>query len=142
MILRIVIVIMIRPSWGHCIFTIKMLIFSGESAGKVMRENGLNCPAHFFGPREFGLFWHANLHAGTLTRLSTRHLPAQNLEKTAVKNRRCVFTIKIGALHNYDNYCTGRSGGAEINDSRLLDTAAPILPSYTSAAVLLSIIGS
>ena len=36
-------------------------------------------------------------------------IPTQNLEKTTVKNRRCVFVIKIGALHNCDDYCNWKS---------------------------------
>ena len=72
---------------------------------KVLEKLCRKMDGNFFGPREVGLFGHANSHADTLTRLSPQHIPTQKLEKTAVKNRRCVFTIIIGALHNYDNYC-------------------------------------
>ena len=65
---------------------------------------GLLC--HSFGPGEFILLGVGKGYAGALTRLSTRHLLTQNQQKNAAENRRCIFTVKIGALHNYGNYCT------------------------------------
>ena len=44
--------------------------------------------------------------AGALTRPSTRHLQPKNFEKTALRKRGGIFTIKMGGGHNYDNYCT------------------------------------
>ena len=44
--------------------------------------------------------------AGALTRPSTRHLLPKNFEKTALRKRGGIFTIKMGGGHNYDNYCT------------------------------------
>lgn len=41
MVHTIVIVVLIRPGWGRCIFEIEMLTFSGESAGKVMQETAV-----------------------------------------------------------------------------------------------------
>ena len=41
MVHTIVIVVLIRPGWGRCIFEIKMQTFSRESAGKVMRETAV-----------------------------------------------------------------------------------------------------
>ena len=44
--------------------------------------------------------------AGALTRPSTRHLLPKNFEKTALRKRGGIFTIKMRGGHNYDNYCT------------------------------------
>ena len=49
-------------------------------------------------------------------RLSIKHILAQNKQKTAVKNRRCIFTVNIGPLHNYGNYCSPSCGKIEVSD--------------------------
>ena len=68
---------------------------------------GLLC--HSFGPGEFIFLGGGKGYAGALTRLSTRHLLTQNQQKNAAEKRRCIYTVKIGALHNYGNYCTTSS---------------------------------
>ena len=49
--------------------------------------------------------------AGALTRPSTRHLLPKNFEKTALRKRGGIFTIKMRGGHNYDNYCTRKEVG-------------------------------
>ena len=44
--------------------------------------------------------------AGALTRPSTRHLLPKNFEKTALRKRVGIFTVKMRAGHIYGNYCT------------------------------------
>ena len=44
------------PVKGRCIFTVKMLTFSGKPAGNVMGENELDCPAILLG-QESSIFW-------------------------------------------------------------------------------------
>ena len=50
--------------------------------------------------------------AGALTRPSTRHLLPKNFEKTALRKRGGIFTIKMRGGHNYDNYCTPQIVGS------------------------------
>ena len=44
--------------------------------------------------------------AGALTRPSTRHLLPKNFEKTALRKRVGIFTVKMRGGHIYGNYCT------------------------------------
>ena len=44
------------PEKGRCIFTVKMLTFSGKRAGNVMGENELDCSAILLG-QESSIFW-------------------------------------------------------------------------------------
>ena len=44
--------------------------------------------------------------AGALTRPSTRHLLPKNFEKTALRKRVGIFTVKMRGGHIYRNYCT------------------------------------
>ena len=46
--------------------------------------------------------------AGALTRPSTRHLLPKNFEKTALRKRVGIFTVKMRGGHIYGNYCTWR----------------------------------
>ena len=43
--------------------------------------------------------------AGALTRPSTRHLLPKNFEKTALRKRMGIFTVKMRGGHIYGNYC-------------------------------------
>ena len=43
--------------------------------------------------------------AGALTRPSTRHLLPKNFEKTALRKRVGIFTVKMRGGHIYGNYC-------------------------------------
>ena len=45
--------------------------------------------------------------AGALTRPSTRHLLPKNFEKTALRKRVGIFTVKMRVGHIYGKYCTG-----------------------------------
>ena len=56
--------------------------------------------------------------AGELTRPSTRHLLPKNFEKTALRKRGGIFTIKMGGGHNYENDCTGSSSIKSIRKIR------------------------
>ena len=47
--------------------------------------------------------------AGALTRPSTRHLLPKNFEKTALRKRGGIFTVKMRGGHIYGNYCALRS---------------------------------
>ena len=47
--------------------------------------------------------------AGALTRPSTRHLLPKNFEKTALRKRLGIFTVKMRGGHIYGNYCTSAS---------------------------------
>ena len=47
--------------------------------------------------------------AGALTRPSTRHLLPKNFEKTALRKRVGIFTVKMRGGHIYGNYCTTSS---------------------------------
>ena len=95
-----------RDSRGG-IFTIKIPTFSGKTAEKVMGVYGIDCPAIFW-DRECTTFWGGGRGcAGALTRPSTRHLPPKNFEKTALRKRGGIFTVKMRGGHNYGNYCTG-----------------------------------
>ena len=42
--------------------------------------------------------------AGALTRPSTRHLTPKNFEKTALRKRVGIFTVKMRGGHIYGNY--------------------------------------
>ena len=44
------------PEKGRCIFTVKMLTFSGKRAGNIMGENELDCSAILLG-QESSIFW-------------------------------------------------------------------------------------
>ena len=44
--------------------------------------------------------------AGALTRPSTRHLLPKNFEKTALRKRVGIFTVKMRGGHIYGNYYT------------------------------------
>ena len=44
--------------------------------------------------------------AGALTRPSTRHLLPKNFEKTALRKRLAIFTVKMRGGHIYGFYCT------------------------------------
>ena len=44
--------------------------------------------------------------AGALTRPSTRHLLTKIFEKTALRKRVGIFTVKMRGGHIYGNYCT------------------------------------
>ena len=44
--------------------------------------------------------------ARPLTRPSTRHLLPKNFEKTALRKRLGIFTVKMRGGHIYGNYCT------------------------------------
>ena len=44
--------------------------------------------------------------AGALTRPSTRHLLPKNFEKTALRRRVGIFTVKMRGGHIYGNDCT------------------------------------
>ena len=46
--------------------------------------------------------------AGALTRPSTRHLLPKNFEKTALRKRVGIFTVKMRGGHIYGNYCNGQ----------------------------------
>ena len=80
---------------GGGIFTVKIPTFSGKTAENVMGVYGIDCPAIFW-DRECTTFWGGGRGcAGALTRPSTRHLPLKNFEKTALRKRGGIFTIKI-----------------------------------------------
>ena len=88
------------------IFTVKIPTFSGKTAENVMGVYGIDCPAIFW-DRECTTFWGGGRGcAGALTRPSTRHLPPKNFEKTALRKRGGIFTVKMRGGHNYGNYCT------------------------------------
>ena len=104
---------------GGGIFTVKIPTFSGKTAENVMGVYGIDCPAIFW-DRECTTFWGGGRGcAGALTRPSTRHLPPKNFEKTALRKRGGIFTIKMGGGHNYDNYCTQSCGSFSSISSRL-----------------------
>ena len=44
--------------------------------------------------------------AGALTRPSTRHLLPKNFEKTALRKKEDLFTVKMRGGHDYGNDCT------------------------------------
>ena len=91
---------------GGGIFTVKIPTFSGKTAENVMGVYGIDCPAIFW-DRECTTFWGGGRGcAGALTRPSTRHLPPKNFEKTALRKRGGIFTVKMRGGHNYGNYCT------------------------------------
>ena len=46
--------------------------------------------------------------AGALTRPSTRHLLPTNFEKTTLRKRVGIFTVKMRGGHIYGNYCISR----------------------------------
>ena len=62
--------------------------------------------------------------AGALTRPSTRHLQPKNFEKTALRKRGGIFTIKMGGGHNYDNYCTHSPSLIDIIDIIILEQSS------------------
>ena len=48
--------------------------------------------------------------AGALTRPSTRHLLPKDFEKTTLRKRVGIFTVKMRGGHIYGNYSTPREG--------------------------------
>ena len=61
----------------------------------------------FFETWSAHIFWGGRGCAGALTRPSTRHLLPKNFEKTALRKRWGIFTVKMRGGHIYGNYCTG-----------------------------------
>ena len=59
--------------------------------------------------------------AGALTRPSTRHLLPKNFEKTALRKRWGIFTVKMRGGHIYGNYCmlncSSFAGGIELGEA-------------------------
>ena len=101
---------MSRAPGGGGIFTVKIPTFSGKTAENVMGVYGIDCPAIFW-DRECTTFWGGGRGcAGALTRPSTRHLPPKNFEKTALRKRGGIFTVKMRGGHNYGNCCTPKQG--------------------------------
>ena len=76
---------------------------SGSGSGSGSIWNWLPC--HFLGPGVLNFLGGGRGCAGALTRPSTRHLPPKNFEKTALRKRGGIFTVKMRGGHNYGNYC-------------------------------------
>ena len=66
---------------------------------------GFDCPAIFLKSRVLTFLGGGRGCAGALTRPSTRHLLPKNFEKTALRKRVGIFTVKMRGGHIYGNYC-------------------------------------
>ena len=55
--------------------------------------------------------------AGALTRPSTRHLLPKNFEKTALRKRLGISTVKMRGGHIYGFYCTPQVGWVGVSVS-------------------------
>ena len=70
--------------------------------------------------------------AGALTRPSTRHLLPKNFEKTALRKRVGIFTVKMRGGHIYGNYCTNRAKLCSID--YIAGEMSPSIPAPSSMA--------
>ena len=93
----------VKPAGGLCIFAVT---FSGKSAGKVMGEKELDCPAIFWAVRVQFLEGWKRICWSAKEACNQASPNSEFAKKNAVENRLRIFAIKIRALDNYGNYCT------------------------------------